>query len=125
MMDAQARRPIMEQQILVRYERGDVISGAIWMLFISLLLFWLPVFGPLIAGFVGGRKAGGLGSAILAVFLPALLLGVFLFSFATVLTGFALLGIVAGTGSFFLIAGGVGPLLVGAIIGGVLGPFVR
>lgn len=115
----------MEQQILVRYERGDVISGAIWMLFISLLLFWLPVFGPLIAGFVGGRKSGGVGSAILAVFLPALLLGVFLFSFATVLTGLPVLGMVAGTGSLFLTVGGVGPLLVGAIIGGALGPFVR
>ena len=115
----------MAQQILVRYERGDVISGALWMLLISLLLFWLPVLGPIIAGFVGGRKAGGLGSAILAVFLPTLLLGVFLFSFATVLTGFALLGIVAGTGSFFWIVGGVGPLLVGAIIGGALGPSIR
>jgi hypothetical protein len=123
MMDFQARRHKMEQQILVRCQKGDVISGAIWMCLISLLLFWLPVFGPFIAGFVGGRKAGTVGSAILAVFLPALLLAVFLFSFATVLTGIPLLGIVAGTGSFFLVVGGVGPLLVGAIIGGALGPF--
>lgn len=115
----------MEQQILVRCERGDVISGALWMIFISLLLFWLPVCGPLIAGFVGGRKAGAVGSAICAVFLPALLLGVFLFSFATVLTGLPVLGIVAGAGSLFLTVGGVGPLLVGAIIGGALGPFAR
>lgn len=115
----------MAQQITVRVDKGDVISGALWMIFISILLFWLPVFGPLIAGFVGGRKAGGVGSAIAAVFLPALLIGVFLFCFATVLTGFPILGIVAGAGSLFLTIGGVGPLLVGAIIGGVMGPFAR
>ena len=115
----------MGQQIIVRVERGDVISGALWMIFISILLFWLPLLGPLIAGFVGGRKAGGVGSAICAVFLPALLIGVFLFTFATVLTGLPLLGVVAGAGSLYLTVGGIGPLLVGAVIGGAVGPFAR
>ena len=115
----------MAQQIIVRYERGDVISGMLWMIFISLLLFWLPVVGPLVAGFVGGRKAGGVGSAICAVFLPALLIGVFLFTFATALTGLPLVGIVAGAGSLVMTVGGIGPLLVGAIIGGAMGPFAR
>ena len=110
----------MGQQIVVRCERGDVISGMLWMIFISILLFWLPVIGPLIAGFVGGRKAGGVGPAICAVFLPALLIGVFLFSFATVLTGLPLLGVVAGTGSLFFTVGEIGPLLIGAIVGGAV-----
>ncbi len=85
-----------------------------------MLLFWLPVAGPLIAGFVGGKKTGSVGPAIGAVFLPALVLGVFFFVFGTALTGFALIGILAGEGSFLLSAAGVVLLLDGAIIGGAL-----
>jgi len=97
-----------------------IIGGAIWMFVISILLFWLPVAGPLIAGVVGGKKAGGVGPAILAALLPAIVVGIALFVFATVLTGIPLLGAVAGAGGFALVAAHVGPLLVGAIIGGVL-----
>ena len=35
--------------------------------------FWLPLIGPFLAGFVGGRKAGGVIQAAIAVFLPGLL----------------------------------------------------
>ncbi len=101
-------------------KQGNVIAGAVWMLVISLLLFWLPVAGPLIAGFVGGKKTGGVGPAIGAVFLPALVLGVFFFVFGTALTGLALIGVLAGAGSFLLSAAGVGLLLVGAVIGGAM-----
>src|SRR5689334_14406585 len=45
---------------------GSVFLGAIWMLLISVLLFWLPGIGSLIAGIVGGKTAGGVGSALLA-----------------------------------------------------------
>ena len=45
---------------------GSIFKGAVWMLVLSTLLFWLPVAGPLIAGFVGGRKAGGVMAAIVA-----------------------------------------------------------
>lgn len=114
----------MEKNVVV-YRRGSVIAGALWMLLISLLLFWLPVAGPLIAGFVGGRKAGGVGPAILAVFLPALILSIFCFVFATALTGLPLIGLVAGTSGFFLSASGVGLLLLGAIFGGLAYSEVR
>ena len=40
------------------------------MLVLSVLLFWMPILGPLIAGFVGGRKSGSVGNAILAALLP-------------------------------------------------------
>ncbi len=110
----------MRQTAMV-YKKGSVLAGSAWMLLISLLLFWLPVFGALIAGIVGGKKSGGLGSAIAAVFLPAIVLGTFFFVFGTALTGFPLIGALAGGGIFFLLAfGAFGPLLVGAIIGGIL-----
>lgn len=92
----------------------------IWMFVLSLLLFWLPVAGPLIAGFVGGRKAGTLVSAVLAVFLPAILFGGALFFLGSVLTGVPLLGLVAGAGGAILALAHVGPLLLGAILGALL-----
>ncbi len=101
-------------------KKGSVVSGMIWMLVFSLLLFWAPVAGPLLAGVVGGKKAGGVGNAILAVFLPGILFGVVLFFLATVLSGLPLLGAIAGAGGFVMAAAHVGPLLVGAIVGGLL-----
>jgi len=100
--------------------KGSIVSGMLWMFFISILLFWLPGIGSLIAGIVGGKKAGGVGSAIIAVFLPGIILGALLFFLSTALAGLPLVGIVAGAGGFALSLVHVGPLLVGAIIGGVL-----
>ncbi|HKX16423.1 MAG TPA: hypothetical protein VJT33_00225 [bacterium] len=91
-----------------------------WMFIISFLLFWLPVIGPLIAGIVGGKKAGGVGPAILAVLLPIVVLGVALTLFGSALTGIPLLGAVLGLGAFVILLTHVGPLLLGAIIGGLI-----
>ncbi len=99
---------------------GGVVRGAVWMTLISVLLFWLPVFGPLLAGVVGGKKAGGVGDAILAVFLPGLVLAGILFVSSTFLVGLPGVGaLMAATGLLFYVLN-VGLLLVGAIIGGVL-----
>ena len=109
----------MAGRVYVR-RRGSAITGAIWMFVISLLLFWLPLFGPLIAGFVGGKKAGGIGPALGAVFLPAAAIG-FLFFVLFTVTGFPLVGVLTGSVAFLTVAAGmIGPLLVGAIIGGAM-----
>lgn len=100
--------------------RGSIGAAVVWMFVISLLLFWLPLFGPLIAGFVGGRKAGGVGGALVAVFFPAVAMGIFFLVFSTAMTGLPLVGLLAGAGAFVLAASGVGPLLVGAIVGGAM-----
>lgn len=99
---------------------GSIISGIFWMFLISILLFWLPGFGPLIAGLVGGKKSGGVFNAIIAVILPAIVLGICLFLFTSLLTGAPIIGFVAGAGSSILVLSNVGPLLIGAIIGGIL-----
>ena len=101
-------------------KKGSIISGMTWMFIVSLLLFWLPVTGPFIAGIVGGKKSGSVGSAILAVFLPGIVFGLFLFLSASMLIGLPLIGFVAGFGGMILLIAHVGPLLVGAIIGGLL-----
>ncbi len=101
--------------------KGSIGSAIVWIFIISVLLFWLPVIGPLIAGIVGGKKAGGVGSAIIAVFLPGIFFAIILFLLASSLTGIPLLGVIAGAGGFILSIAHIGPLLIGAIIGGVIG----
>lgn len=109
----------MSEEVVV-VSKGSLVGGMIWMAVISILLFWLPVFGPLLAGIVGGKKAGGVGNGILAVFLPAIILAGLLFFFGTALTGIPVIGWIAGMGVLALMIAGIGPLLIGAIIGGAL-----
>ena len=90
------------------------------MFVLSILLFWIPVAGPLIAGFVGGRKSGSIGNAVLAALLPGILIGTFAFFFASVLTLNPLLGFLAGIGGVGLALAHVGPMLIAAIIGAAL-----
>lgn len=91
-----------------------------WMGGLSLLLFWLPVVGPLIAGLVGGRKAGTVKRAVVAVFLPALLLGLLVTAGVAYLTEFLVWGLLAGIGTAVLLLLQVGPLLAGALAGGLM-----
>lgn len=100
--------------------KGSVRSGMFWMLLISTLLFWLPVLGPLLAGIVGGKKAGTIGRALVAALLPGFLFGCVLFSLGSVMSGVPLLGVVAGAGGVLLVMSHIGPLLVGAIVGSLL-----
>ncbi len=90
------------------------------MFFLSLALFWMPLLGPLIAGFVGGRKAGSVGNAVIAVFLPAVIFGVIFFFAASLLTANPLFGFIAGFGGVAVAMIHIGPLLLGAVLGAVL-----
>ncbi len=98
--------------------QGSVGSAILWMFVISILLFWLPVFGGLLAGFVGGRKAGNVERALIAVFLPALVFGGLIFAFSGLLLGMPILGAIAGFGAVLGAVLHVGPMLLGAIVGG-------
>ncbi len=101
-------------------KKGSITIGMIWMFVISLLLFWLPAIGPLIAGIVGGKVAGGVGSGLLAAILPGLLLAIALFTAGTLLTALPVVGaIVAGSG-LLLYLFYIPALLIGALIGGLL-----
>jgi len=104
----------------VTTKKGSVASGIFWMFFISLLLGWIPVLGAFIAGFVGGKKSGGVGGAITAVFLPAIVFGVLLFTLASSLSGLPIIGAIAGAGGLVLVLAHCGPMLLGAIIGGAV-----
>ncbi len=49
----------------------DFWSGVKYTLILSALLWWLPLFGPMLAGYVGGRRTGGpkkgIAAAVLAL----------------------------------------------------------
>jgi hypothetical protein len=47
-------------------------SAAKYTFTLSLLLWWLPVFGQMIAGFVGGRRAGSPWKGMLAALIPVI-----------------------------------------------------
>lgn len=104
--------------------RGNIPNAIAWMIGLSVLLSWIPLLGGLIAGFVGGKKAGGLGPAIAAVLLPGFVLWLFMLLFGGLLGWIPLIGqlfaAIAGLGSFVLSFMQVVPLLIGAIVGGVV-----
>ena len=99
-------------------DNGSILRGFLWMFFISIILFWLPVLGPFIAGIVGGKKSGSIGNAIISALLPAIIIGLIVFT--GFLPGFPLLGIIAGAGVIVVALLHIGPLFVGAIIGGII-----
>lgn len=99
-------------------EKGSLVMAIIWMAVISLLLFWLPLIGPLLAGFVGGRTAGSAGRGLLAAILPAAVLSIMLLAIGTALTGLPVIGAIASLSLFLVIVVQGLPLLLGALIGG-------
>jgi len=99
--------------------KGNLVMAMIWMVVLSLLLFWLPLAGPLLAGFIGGRTAGSASRGLIAAVLPAAVLCFVLIGFGTALIGMPIIGAIAGAGLFLLIVVQSLPLLAGALVGGL------
>ena len=96
---------------------GSVGRATAWMVVLSVLLFWVPVVGPLIAGFVGGRLAGGVGPAMVAAVVPSVLVAA-LFLLVGTLFAVPVLGALVGAGVFVVVFLESLPLMVGAALGG-------
>lgn len=97
---------------------GSVASAINWMGCLTLMLFWLPVIGPFIAGLVGGVKAGSVKRALLAVFVPGVMIGVMVAASVTYLADMYW-GVLAGLGGVAISFLNIGPLLLGAVLGGL------
>ncbi|MCL4346808.1 MAG: hypothetical protein M1117_02675 [Candidatus Thermoplasmatota archaeon] len=52
----------------------SILSASKYILMISLMLYWLPLIGQMIGGFIGGRRAGSPLRAIIAALLPVMIL---------------------------------------------------
>jgi hypothetical protein len=62
----------------IAWKEHNILTGMWYVFILSCLLWWLPVFGQMIAGYLGGRRAGsptrGVMVAIIPVFIIMLLL---------------------------------------------------
>jgi hypothetical protein len=104
-------------------KRSSIVGAMLWMLVISLLLFWLPLIGPFVGGLVGGKKAGSVGRGLAACFLPALIFAGFVFVVLALgglpLSGLILGSLVGGATALTILVEGFA-MVCGAIVGGVL-----
>lgn len=61
-----------------RFKSSNVVysfwSASKYVLILSLILWWLPMFGQMIAGYVGGRRAGGPWRGVAASIIPVVCL---------------------------------------------------
>lgn len=100
--------------------RASVVTGAAWMVGLSLLLFFLPIINGLVGGFVGGMKVGGVKRALTAAVLPALIVAVGLWILLAILD-MPIFGLVAGVAiGMWVLLSDLG-LFIGAAIGGAVG----
>lgn len=106
---------------MAQSQDSSIVVSAVWMIVISLLLFFLPAINGLIGGAVGGYKAGSAGRGVSAAILPSIIVGLSLWG---LLAWFdrPVLGFFGGlaVGLWALISSI--SLLIGAAIGGVMAP---
>jgi hypothetical protein len=100
---------------------SSILISALWMIAISVLLFFAPAVNGFIGGAVGGYKAGSMSRGLTAGILPAIVVGaalwVLLALFDAPVLGF-FGGIAVGLWAVLSSAG----LLLGAAIGGTIAP---
>ena len=104
--------------------KGSIGKAFGLMIIVSVLLFWLPTIGPLLAGIAGGKRAGSFANAIIAALIPTTALALLSMIFSSFLIGLPIAGaiIVAATGGTTFLVGlfSSAPLLIGAIIGALI-----
>lgn len=100
-----------------RDENTNVAVGALWMLGVTLALFFLPTLNGLIGGFIGGYKVGSLKRALAAAILPGVAAAIGLWAIFAIL-GSPIFGVLAGSALALMIAMSEIGLFVGAALGG-------
>jgi len=101
-------------------DNSGVVGASIQMTIVSILLFWLPLGGSAIAGYVGGKNAGGVTRGLTAAILPGIILAVLIFAASSTIAGLPLIGAIIGAGAVIAVAAYSMPLIAGAVIGGLL-----
>ena len=100
---------------------SSILASSLWMIGISLLLFFVPAVNGLVGGAVGGYKAGSAGRGLIAAILPSIVVGLALWGLLAWYDK-PILGFFGGlaVGLWALISSVA--LLIGAAIGGVVAP---
>ena len=96
-------------------ERGSVLKAALYMGALSLLLIWLPLLGPIVAGVVGGRAARTVAKALIASVIPSIVLGAGLFAILDAME-LPVIGAASGVGLFLFILIGDVPMMIAAAV---------
>lgn len=117
-MSQLAERTPAEQVPSFDHHTG-IIVGAVWMVVLSLALFFVPGVNGLIAGLVGGYLVGSLGRAMTAAVLPALIVAVGLWILLAAV-GMPILGFFAGAAITVLIVLAELGLFLGAALGAIV-----
>jgi len=100
-------------------DRKSIVTGSLWMVGLSVLLFFVPGINGLVGGFVGGYKVGGVQRALLAAVLPALVVAACIWGLMALLD-LGVLGLFAGaTIGGIILFSDIG-LFIGAAIGGAV-----
>jgi len=99
--------------------RAPVVVGSLWMVLISIALFFVPAINGLVGGLVGGYKVGGVGRALAAAVLPAAVVAVGMWILFALFDA-PLWGVLAGTAVAVLVLLADIGLFIGAAIGGAL-----
>lgn len=106
---------------MARYRQTSLFICALWMVGISLLLFFLPALNGLIGGGVGGYKAGSVGRGLGAAILPSLFVGGAIWVLLAIFDA-PVLGFISGLAiGIWALISSIG-LLIGALIGGAMAP---
>lgn len=102
-----------------RAQRSSIPIGSVWMVVISIALFFVPALNGLIAGAVGGYKVGSITRGLAAAILPAIVLAIALWLLLTVV-GLPVVGVVAGATLGAVVVLSELSLFLGAVIGGLI-----
>ncbi|NLG75922.1 MAG: hypothetical protein GX535_06770 [Xanthomonadaceae bacterium] len=100
---------------------SSIVASSLWMIVISLVLFFLPAVNGLIGGAVGGYKAGSAKRGIAAAILPSIVVGLSMWALFAIF-GAPLIGLVGGLAvGIWALFSSIG-LLIGGLIGGAMAP---
>lgn len=104
---------------IVTPPRASIVAGSLWMVGLTLALFFLPLINGIVGGFVGGYKVGGAGRALIAAILPAIVVAIALWVIFAVFDA-PVIGLVAGVaGAALVVLADIG-IFIGALIGGAM-----
>lgn len=101
-------------------ENSGIVSASVQMTLVSLVLFFLPLLGQIIGGYVGGKNAGSVSRGLVAAILPGIIVAAVIFGASSTLAGLPVIGALAGAGAIVLAAVYALPVIGGAVVGGLL-----
>lgn len=98
-------------------DKDSIAVASLIMVGLAILIGWIPVVGPAVAGYVGGRKAGSPGRGFIAGLIPAVIVGVVV-GVILALFDLPVIGTVTGFAIAIWVTIEAIPLLIAAAIGG-------